>query len=104
MKKVLVAVAIMMGVGSFSAFAAETSVETIAVASVQSTEDEYTKVEVKDVPEVVTQAVEKAYAGQTIKEASVAEKEGAKLYKLVLATAEGTESTVTFNDKGEEVK
>ena len=57
-----------------------------------------------DVPEVVKTAVEKAYAGQTIKEASVAEKDGAKTYKLVIATAEGTESTVTFNDKGEEVK
>ena len=49
-------------------------------------------------------AVEKAYEGQTIKEASVAEKDGAKTYKLVIATAEGTESTVTFNDKGEEIK
>ena len=49
-------------------------------------------------------AVEKAYEGQTIKEASVEEKDGAKTYKLVIATAEGTESTVTFNDKGEEIK
>ena len=80
----------------------ETSVDSVACC--QSTQDEYTKVAVADVPEVVKTAVEKAYAGQTIKEASVAEKDGAKTYKLVIATAEGTESTVTFNDKGEEVK
>ena len=30
MKKVLVAIAMMMGVGSFSAFAAETSVDSVA--------------------------------------------------------------------------
>lgn len=104
MKKVLVAMAVMMGVGSFNAFAAETGVDSVAIVSVQSNQDEYTKIEVKDVPEVVTQAIEKAYAGQTIKEASVTEKEGAKQYKIVLATAEGVESTVIFNDKGEEVK
>ena len=94
MKKVLVVMAMVMGVGCMSAIAAETSVDSVACC--QSTQDEYTKVEVADVPEVVKTAVEKAYAGQTIKEA--------KTYKLVIATAEGTESTVTFNDKGEEVK
>lgn len=102
MKKVLVAMAVMMSVGCMSAMAAETNVDTVACC--QSAQDEYTKVEVADVPEVVKSAVEKAYADQTIKEASVAEKEGVKTYKLVLTSQEGTESTVTFNDKGEEIK
>lgn len=102
MKKVLVAMAMMMGVGCMSAMAAETSVDSVACC--QFAQDEYTKVEVADVPEVVTSAVEKAYAGQTIKEASVAEKDGAKTYKLVITSTEGTDSTVTFNDKGEEIK
>lgn len=102
MKKVLVAMAMMMGVGCMSAMAAETSVDSVACC--QSAQDEYTKVEVADVPEVVTSAVEKTYAGQTIKEASVAEKDGAKTYKLVITSTEGTDSTVTFNDKGEEIK
>ena len=35
---------------------------------------EYKKIEVTEIPDVVKGAVEKAYAGQTIKEASVAEK------------------------------
>lgn len=102
MKKVLVVMAVMMSVGCMSAMAAETNVDTVACC--QSAQDEYTKVEVADVPEIVKSAVEKAYADQTIKEASVAEKEGVKTYKLVLTSQEGTESTVTFNDKGEEIK
>ncbi|WP_304245997.1 hypothetical protein [Parabacteroides gordonii] len=102
MKKVLVVMAMIMGVGCMSAIAAETSVDSVACC--QATQDEYVKIEVSAVPDAVKSAVEKAYEGQTIKEASVAEKDGAKTYKLVIATAEGTESTVTFNDKGEEIK
>lgn len=102
MKKVLVVMAMIMGVGCMSAIAAEASVDSVACC--QATQDEYAKIEVSAVPDAVKSAVEKAYEGQTIKEASVAEKDGAKTYKLVIATAEGTESTVTFNDKGEEIK
>ena len=102
MKKVLAVMAMVMSVGCMSAIAAETSVDSVACC--QSTQDEYVKIEVSAVPDVVKSAVEKAYTGQTIKEASVAEKDGAKIYKLVLASAEGTESTVVFNDKGEEIK
>ena len=89
MKKVLVVMAMVMGVGCMSAIAAEASVNAVAVC--QASQDEYKKIEVTEIPDVV-------------KEASVAEKDGTKTYKLVIATAEGTESTVTFNDKGEEVK
>lgn len=103
MKKVLVAIAVIMSVGSFSAFAAE-SLNSIEVCSVQSTQDEYTAIDLASVPDAVKSGVEKAYAGQTIKEAAVAEKEGVKTYKLVIVSTEGTESTVIFNDKGEEVK
>lgn len=103
MKKVLVAMAMLMSVGYMSAMDAETSVKD-SVACCKSAQDKCTKVEVKDVPEAVKSAVEKAYAGQTIKEASVAEKEGVKTYKLVIVSKEGTESKVTFNEKGEEVK
>lgn len=94
--------AMVMSVGCMSAIAAETSVDSVACC--QSAQDEYTKIEVSAVPDVVKSAVEKAYTGQTIKEASVAEKEGIKTFKLVITSTEGTESTVTFNDKGEEVK
>lgn len=104
MKKVLLTMVVMLGLGCFSAFAAETSANLIAVESVSSLQDESTKIEVADIPAEVKTGVEKAYPNQTIKEASVAEKDGAKTYKLVLTSAEGTESTVTFDAKGEEVK
>ena len=51
MKKVLVVMAMVMGVGCMSAIAAETSVDSVACC--QSTQDEYAKDEVADVPEVV---------------------------------------------------
>ncbi|RHJ90393.1 hypothetical protein [Parabacteroides bouchesdurhonensis] len=105
MKKVLVAVALLLSVSSFSGvFAAEANVDSVAICCVQATQDEYTNIEISDVPDVVKAAIEKAYPGQTIKSAAVAEKEGVKTYKLVLASTEGTESTVIFNDKGEEIK
>ena len=102
MKKVLVVMAMAMSVGCMSAIAAETSINSAICC--QSTQDEYTKIEVSAIPDVVKKAVEEAYPGQTIKEASEAEKDGAKTYKLVLVSAEETESTVIFNEKGEEIK
>ena len=80
MKKVLVAVALVMGLGSSVAFAQEvintTSVEMQA----------------------------KNYEGATIKEAYVAEKESGKVYKVILTTKDSQEVTVLMNEKGEEVK
>ena len=54
----------------------------------QAPQDEYTKVEVKDLPEAVAQAIAKSYEGATIKEAYVAEKETGKVYKVILTTKE----------------
>ena len=53
MKKVLVAVVLMMGIGSFSAFAAEISVDSVVIAC-EVNQDDFVKVEVKDLPGVVT--------------------------------------------------
>lgn len=102
MKKVLVAVACLMSVGSFSAFASETSVDSVMVVC-EVAQDDFVKVEVKDLPEAVTQAVEKAYPDYTVKEAFVAEKEDGKQYKVVLVLEE-EEVTALFNENGEEVK
>ena len=92
MKKVLVAVALVMGLGSSVAFAQEVSNTPVVENQTQAPQDEYTKVEVKDLPEAVAQAIAKSYEGATIKEAYVAEKET------------GQEVTVLLNEKGEEVK
>ncbi len=104
MKKVLVAVAIVLGLGSSVAFAQEVSNSTTVEAQAQVLQDEYTAIEVKDLPEAVTEAIAKSHEGATIKEAYVAEKEGTKLYKVVLTVGEDKEETVILNEKGEEVK
>ena len=95
MKKVLVAVVLMMGIGSFSAFAAEISVDSVVIACV--------KVEVKDLPGVVTQSIEKSYPDSVIQEVYVAEKTEGKLFKVILLI-EGKEAIAIFNEKGEEMK
>ena len=95
MKKVLVAVALVMGLGSNT---------PVVENQTQAPQDEYTKVEVKDLPEAVAQAIAKSYEGATIKEAYVAEKETGKVYKVILTTKDAQEVTVLLNEKGEEVK
>ena len=76
MKKVLVAVALVMGLGSSVAFAQEVINTTSVEMQAQVPQDEFTKIDVKELPEAVAQAVAKNYEGATIKEAYVAEKEG----------------------------
>ncbi|GCB34468.1 hypothetical protein [Bacteroides faecalis] len=104
MKKVLVAVALVMGLGSSVAFAQvvkdSTAVETVA----QNPQDEFTKIEVKDLPEAVTQAIAKTYEGSSIKEAFVAEKESGKVYKVIVTTKDAKDVTVLMNEKGEVVE
>ena len=75
MKKVLVAVVLMMGIGSFSAFAAETSVDSVVIAC-EVNQDDFVKVE---------------------------EKTEGKLFKVILVI-EGKEAIAIFNEKGEEMK
>ena len=100
MKKVLVAVVLMMGIGSFSAFAAETSVDSVVIAC-EVNQDDFVKVEVKDLP--VTQSIEKSYPDSVIQEVYVAEKTEGKLFKVILVI-EGKEAIAIFNEKGEEMK
>lgn len=102
MKKVLVAVVCLMSVGSFSAFASETSVDSVMVVR-EVAQDDFVKVEVKDLPEAVTQSIEKAYPEYTAKEAFMAEKEEGKQYKVVLVL-DDEEVTALFKENGEEVK
>ena len=104
MKKVLVAVALVLGLGSSVAFAQEVSNTPAVETQTQAPQDEYTKIEVKDLPEAVTQAIAKSYEDATIKEAYVAEKETGKVYKVILTTKDAHEVTVLLNEKGEEVK
>ena len=92
------------GISSSVAFAQEVSNTPVVENQTQAPQDEYTKVEVKDLPEAVAQAIAKSYEGATIKEAYVAEKETGKVYKVILTTKDAQEVTVLLNEKGEEVK
>lgn len=101
MKKVLFAVALVMGLGSSVVFANNMAADVEIVATV----NEFAPIEVKDLPQAVQDAIKKDYAESTIKEAAVeAAEDGTKTYKVTLTDAEGTESAVLFNEKGEVVK
>ncbi len=64
MKKVLVAVALVMGLGSSVAFAQNAENANAVVATAQAPQDEYTKIEVKDLPAAVTETPEKLILNQ----------------------------------------
>lgn len=102
MRKLFVAVALVMGLGTTTVLADNTVKACTATTVV---ENDFTPVELKDVPQAVQDAVAKNYAGSTIKEAHVKTAEdGTKTYKVVLVNAEQAESTVLYNEAGEEVK
>ena len=110
MKKVLVAVALVMGLGSSVAFAQEVNNSPAAETSpavettTQAPQDEFIKIDAKELPDVVMNALAKSYEGASIKEAYVAAKETGKVYKVIIITKDAQEVTVLMNEKGEEVK
>ena len=101
MKKFFVAVALVMGLGTTVAFAENLTSDVETVMAV----NDFTPIEVKDLPAAVQEAITKNYAESTIKEAAVeANEDGTKTYKVVLTDKEGTESTVLFSESGEVLK
>ena len=99
MKKLFVAAALVMGLGTSAAFADNFMVDSVTVTN------DFTPIEVKDLPAAVQEAITKNYAESTIKEAAVeANEDGTKTYKVVLTDEEGTESTVLFSESGEVLK
>ena len=102
MKKLFVAVALVMGLGTSVAFASNVA-NTMEVSVMVN---EFTPIEVKDLPQAVQDAIAKAYPEATIKEASVEVKEdgATKHYKVVLVDKENAESTTFFCEDGKEVK
>ena len=97
MKKLFVAVALVMGLGTSVAFAENfhASVDSVNIVN------EFKPIEVKDLPQAVLDAVTKDYAEFTIKEAYVEEVEGTKTYKVVLTDAEDNTAAVLYTAKGE---
>lgn len=97
MKKLFVAVALVMGLGTSVAFAENfhASVDSVTVVN------EFKPIDVKELPQAVQDAVAKDYAQFTIKEAYVEEMEGTKTYKVVLTDSEDNTAAVLYSEKGE---
>ena len=90
-----------MGLGTPVAFAGNL---TSGVETVMAVND-FTPIEVKDLPAAITEAIAKNFAESIVKEAAVeATEDGSKTYQVVLTDKEGTENTVFFNEKGEILK
>ena len=102
MKKVLVAVAMVLGMGTSVAFAQE--VQDSTVVETQATLVEFVKIDATTLPQEVINALAKDNEGATIKEAFVAEKPEGKVFKVIIVTKEAQEVTALLNEKGEAVK
>lgn len=102
MKKLFFVAAMTLSLGT-AAFA--TTVDTNDMMTVQVMDD-FVPVKLEEVPQAVVDAVTKAYPEQTLKEAAVRQEEESEtqIYKLTLVAENGTETSVLFTDKGEEVK
>ena len=92
MKKLFVAAALVMGLGTSAAFADNFMVDSVTVTMI----NDFTPIEVKDLPAAVQEAITKNYVE--------ANEDGTKTYKVVLTDEEGTESTVLFSESGEVLK
>ncbi len=104
MKKVLAVAIVTMCLGTTEVFAQDvntTKADTTTVNNSQAPADEFVKMDAHDLPQDVQLALGKEYSGYTIKEAYIATKEEEKLYKVVLVSKEGKDTTVILTEKGE---
>lgn len=102
MKKLFVAVALVMGVGTTVAFAADNQTTT---ASVAVAVNDFVPVEVDDLPQAVKDTLAKDYADYMVKEAAVeANEDGTHTYKVTLTAQDDTEQTVLLSENGEVLK
>ena len=103
MKKMMFTLAMVMGLGTTVAFANNAYTAEDEKATVTQVADEFTPVEVKDLPQAVQESLAKNFPGATIKAAAVSTDEATQTatYKVTLEDAEGNESTVLLSDKGD---
>ena len=102
MKRLFVAVALVMGVGTTVAFAADNQTTT---ASVAVAVNDFVPVEVDDLPQAVKDTLAKDYADYMVKEAAVeANEDGTQTYKVTLTAQDDTEQTVLLSENGEVLK
>lgn len=99
MKKLLFAIMLVSGIG-FTTQAAQSTASAGTVIAMSENE-EYTKVEIADVPKEVTDAVANKFENATIREAALNTEKG--IYKITVVTGDNTEETAFFHANGEEV-
>lgn len=102
MKKVLVALTMILAVGSSVAFAQ--TVNNAIVAETQVPQEDFVKMDPANLPQAVMQTLAKEYEGTSVKEAYEKGTDEAKVYKVIVTAQDGTETTVVLNAKGETVK
>lgn len=108
MKKVLVAVAMIFGLGTSVVCAQEVKDSTTVAGQVAPqqtvTEDGFVKIKAAELPQVVMNQLAVDYKGASIKATYVTEKEGTKIYKILVVTKENQEVTAILNEMGEKVE
>lgn len=105
MKKVLVTLAMILGVSTFATFAQEVSqpvTENATETTVQ--QDEFVKMDPSALPQTLLEKLATTYEGASVKEAYVKETEGKKIFKLILVTTDEKEMEVILDENGEPVK
>ncbi|MDX1328560.1 MAG: hypothetical protein R3299_12730 [Arenibacter sp.] len=95
MKKILFVFA--LSLGSLTAFAQEGEVIQEAAAEVTVVQDDYTAIEISELPEAVSNAVATDYPGATIEKAYVNKEEQ---YKLKVALEDGSEEKLYADKDG----
>lgn len=101
MKKIVLMVVVAACVGfasqSVQAVTAQVSVENIM-------QDDFVKIDAKELPQAVQDAIVQSYKDNSIKEAYVAGAEGAKKYKVVLVDKDQKEQTVVLDEEGKVIE
>lgn len=103
MKKVLVMIVTVMSLGNGIMEAATSALPINETNYVYAT-DGYSKIEIKDIPEKVMQAVEKENPGCYFFEAYIGYQGGQTVYKIELIDQAGESFFIVVNDKGESIK
>ena len=105
--KIRIVTAMIIGVMSLTAVQAQRmvmSLEDMYVPSgvnPQVPEDGYLRIDLQELPQAVTEAVNVGYETPVILEAYVSTREEGYLFKLVLALSDGTLVTTIYNAKGD---
>ncbi|MDY3070438.1 MAG: hypothetical protein SOR57_12480 [Parabacteroides sp.] len=102
MKKLaFLSVMMFTAMASANLFAVENVIPTDSCSIVTIQQEDFTKIEIKDLPAAVTGAVTEKFTESEITEAFVKETEEGKIYKVTVKTVDSGEIVVIVNENGE---